>query len=98
MVRVASVQRKRTPAKNNRLCGSMPSEGIPIGRTNFITKPATKLSTPTTKTRCLQACIKQPLGLPSVVAFQNVARIRRGCQKTKQNEKSVVVPFDFHRA
>jgi hypothetical protein len=28
------------------------------------------------------------LGLPSVVVFQNVARIRRGCQKTKQNENS----------
>src|SRR5664279_3291134 len=46
MVRVASVQRKRTPAKNNRLCGIIPSEWIPVGRTNFITKPATKLSTP----------------------------------------------------
>jgi hypothetical protein len=46
MVRVASVQRKRTPEKNNRLCGIIPSEWIPIGRTNFITKPAIKLSTP----------------------------------------------------
>src|ERR1019366_382602 len=41
-----------------------------------------------TKTQCLHTCIKQPLGLSSVVVFQHVLRISRGRQKTKQNENS----------